>query len=110
MGDAVKVLLCVDLVFTLPIVMTAPRELLEDMLLPRSSTSGVGASGGDGSAEADGNTMTKQVYIGEQCICVWIRVLFLLTQVSNAFATCALYAEALLYTDLTTRISRTCSH
>jgi hypothetical protein len=73
MGDAVKVLLCVDLVFTLPIVMTAPRELLEEMLLPRG-----GGGGGDGSAEADGNTTTKQVYSGVQCICEWIRVRILL--------------------------------
>jgi hypothetical protein len=75
MGDAVKVLLCVDLVFTLPIVMTAPRELLEDMLLPRG---GGGGGGGDGSADSDGNSTTKQVYSGVQCICVWIRVRVLL--------------------------------
>ena len=36
LGDAVKVLLCVDLIFTLPIIMTAPRELLEAALLPHA--------------------------------------------------------------------------
>jgi amino acid permease len=36
LGDAVKVLLCVDLIFTLPIIMTAPRELMESLLLPHA--------------------------------------------------------------------------
>jgi hypothetical protein len=36
-GDGVKILLCLDLFFTVPIVMTAPRELLDQAILPRVS-------------------------------------------------------------------------
>lgn len=33
-GDGVKILLCLDLFFTVPIVMTAPRDLLDQAILP----------------------------------------------------------------------------